>query len=190
MPKAWTRRKRLILRTAAISAFLVLIAAGTVLLKRPPEQYVPGEKMEGLTETLARSIPPDYPRVKFVDVSKEAGIDFKHFYRARSTQLPEDMGSGAAWGDYDNDGYLDLYVVNEAGPLTMSPQETAASPAHNVLYHNNGDSGVGRSGSGVGRSGGSTEAGTTGGWKFSDVSKEAGIQDKPGKGMNPMAPKS
>ncbi len=36
-----------------------------------------------------------------------------------------DWGSGCAWGDYDNDGYLDLYVTNGNSP--------------NRLYHNNGD---------------------------------------------------
>jgi hypothetical protein len=49
------------------------------------------------------------------------------------------MGSGAAWGDYDGDGWLDLYVVNQFGPLTMTPEEVAASGAHNVLYRNRGD---------------------------------------------------
>src|SRR5258708_22648371 len=64
---------------------------------------------------LARNLPSDYPRVKFIDVTEQAGIRFEHFHGVRSTQLPEDMGSGAAWGDYDGDGYPDLYVVDVAG---------------------------------------------------------------------------
>jgi hypothetical protein len=135
----WSRRQRLIVRTVVPSALFVLAVILFFVLKPSPEKYVPGERMEGLTETLARQLPSDYPRIQFVDVSEQAGIDFHHFQGTRSTQLPEDMGSGAAWGDYDNDGLLDLYVVNEAGPLTLSPDEVAASSAHNALYRNNGD---------------------------------------------------
>lgn len=118
---------------------MALVVAAVVVFQGEPEPYTPGEKIEGITDELARSIPTDHPRVTFVDVAAEAGIVFDHFQGERTTQLPEDMGSGAAWGDYDRDGWIDLYVVNEAGPLTMSPEETASSPAHNVLYRNAGD---------------------------------------------------
>jgi hypothetical protein len=51
----------------------------------------------------------------FEDVSKKAGVSdpAKHY------------GLGAVWGDYDNDGWPDLYVANDAGP--------------NYLYHNRHD---------------------------------------------------
>ncbi len=101
--------------------------------------YIPGEAIEGLTSNLSRKLPDDVPKVHFTDVSQAAGIGFRHFEGERSIQLPEDMGSGAAWGDYDNDGWEDLFVANEAGPLTMSPEEVQQSPAHCALYRNNGD---------------------------------------------------
>jgi len=135
----WSRRRRRIVYTLTASGSVILIAAAVVLFRPSPEKYVPGEKVQGLTDELSRSLPSNYPHVTFVDVAATSGIDFEHFHGYRSTQLPEDMGSGVAWGDYDGDGWVDVYVVNEAGPLTMSPDEAATSPARNALYHNRGD---------------------------------------------------
>src|SRR5712671_1736045 len=42
----------------------------------------------------------------FEEVSKKAGVDDPHHY----------YGLGVTWGDYDNDGWSDLYVANDAGP--------------------------------------------------------------------------
>jgi enediyne biosynthesis protein E4 len=44
---------------------------------------------------------------------------------------------GCAWGDYDNDGWLDLFVAN-LGPVN-SNTVTSIAPENNFLYHNNGD---------------------------------------------------
>ncbi|MEM7535188.1 MAG: FG-GAP-like repeat-containing protein [Chloroflexota bacterium] len=64
----------------------------------------------------------------FVDVSETAGITARHRGSWRMFKYNFDsgyLGVGQAWGDYDNDGWLDLYVT---GNLTDS-----------VLYHNEGD---------------------------------------------------
>ena len=135
-----SRRKQLILKYTLLSLGLVLAACGALLLaRRSSRPYVPGQTVEGITQELARNLPPDYPRVVFTDVTDQAGIHFQHFRATRSTQLPEDMGSGAAWGDYDNDGYPDLYVVDVAAPLTASAEQFAQAPGGNRLYHNNRD---------------------------------------------------
>ncbi len=126
--------------TAGVAALFLFGMIITVWINSKSQRpYRPGEKIEGLTAKLERSVPDDYPRVYFVDASAETGIVFKHFSGKRSMQLPEDMGSGAAWGDYDNDGWLDLFIANEVGPLTLTPEEIAESTAHCALYHNNGD---------------------------------------------------
>ena len=81
-----------------------------------------------------------------MDVAAAAGIEFEHRNGARGQkQLPETMGSGVAFFDYDDDGWLDLYWVNVAAPA--------------ALYHNEGNglfaertqvAGVGNSGCGMG----------------------------------------
>jgi enediyne biosynthesis protein E4 len=107
---------------------------------------------------LARpAVPSTAPQ--FVDVTAAAGIDFVHVNGASGRRYYlETYGSGAAFIDYDNDGYQDLYVVNSA-PL---PGFTVDVPPINALYHNNGD-------------------GT-----FADVSGQAGVGDR-GYGMGVCA---
>ncbi|HEX5071914.1 MAG TPA: FG-GAP-like repeat-containing protein [Gemmatimonadaceae bacterium] len=135
-----TRRRRLLL-TTAVGALLFVIGASIAALRwqRRVPAYRPGESVEGVTSELARALPADYPRVTFTDVTHAAGIDFKHFDDQRGSWLPEDMGSGAAWGDFDADGWVDLAVVNEVGSIDRSEADRARSRARTVVYHNNRD---------------------------------------------------
>ena len=74
--------------------------------------------------------------IQFVDATKQAGITFKHINGASDRQFYlETMGSGAAFLDYNNDGDLDLYIVNGA-PL---PGFETTTPPTNILYQNNGN---------------------------------------------------
>jgi hypothetical protein len=140
MPRGPSRRWRLILKHTLLSLSVVAGTVAVILVVRDrPKSYTPGEAVEGITSDLARKVPPGYQPVRFTDVTKRAGIGFTHFRGTRSTQLPEDMGSGAAWGDYDADGWLDLYLCDIAAPLTATPEEFAASPGGNRLYRNRGD---------------------------------------------------
>src|SRR5581483_6682613 len=131
------RQVRLVVAGAALFAAFAAMAAWRLLGRTAT--YRPGERVEGITAELARPIPDDHPKVAFTDVTKAAGIRYRHFSGVRTSQLPEDMGSGAAWGDYDGDGWVDLVVANEVGPLTMSEADRRASPARAQLYHNNHD---------------------------------------------------
>lgn len=55
------------------------------------------------------------PSVKFVEITKDAGINFVHDNGAYGDKLlPETMGAGAAFLDYDGDGDQDLFFVNSA----------------------------------------------------------------------------
>lgn len=72
-------------------------------------------------DSSVRNLPPDHPRIIFTDVTRQAGIDFIHSTGGRTHQLPEDMGPGVAWGDYDNDGWPDLYLATRAMGRTRRP---------------------------------------------------------------------
>ncbi len=54
-----------------------------------------------------------------------------------SVTLDGGTSAGCAWGDYDNDGWLDLFVAN-LGPVDPITRDSIA-PENNFLYHNNGD---------------------------------------------------
>jgi hypothetical protein len=75
--------------------------------------------------------------VGFTDVAASARTVFRHERGATADhRLPETMGSGLAWLDYDGDGWMDLYVV-QSGPFPPAP---AGSPAaQDRLFRNRGD---------------------------------------------------
>ncbi|HID95928.1 MAG TPA: VCBS repeat-containing protein, partial [Candidatus Latescibacteria bacterium] len=79
--------------------------------------------------------------IQFVDVTLEAGIDFVHTFGDRHlTSILETTGSGAAFLDYDNDGDLDIYLVNGSWLEGISdPEERQLEESTNRLYRNNGD---------------------------------------------------
>ena len=66
----------------------------------------------------------------------KSGITWVH-NNAHSNEryLPETVGAGCAFIDYDNDGWIDIYLVN-SGPSDFFNRGT---PLRNALYHNNHD---------------------------------------------------
>ena len=76
------------------------------------------------------------PRVNFVDITREAGIDFHHETGAVGRKwMPETMGSGCALFDYDGDDDLDILLVNS----NWWRGEERGSPPTSKLYRNRGD---------------------------------------------------
>jgi hypothetical protein len=126
--------------SAAAACFALTLFAGSL---------APGSARRAVPRTKAKASPDAGCPVVFTDVAAKAGLKFMHERGATAAhQLPETMGSGVAWLDYDNDGWMDLYVV-QSGPFPPN-----GSPrAQDRLFHNNGD-------------------GT-----FTDVTEKAGLKD-------------
>jgi hypothetical protein len=76
--------------------------------------------------------------VVFQDYSEKAGLTrWRHVMGTpEDTFIIETVGSGVALLDYDNDGWLDIYLVNGSTYNAMSGK---ASPPHAALFHNNHD---------------------------------------------------
>jgi hypothetical protein len=76
--------------------------------------------------------------VVFDDVTKAAGLD-KFLNKSGTPTKPtilETMGSGVALLDYDNDGWLDIYLLNGSTIAAIKGEET---PPRAMLLHNNHD---------------------------------------------------
>ncbi|WP_422930924.1 CRTAC1 family protein [Singulisphaera sp. PoT] len=106
-----------------------------------------------VSKAVAPAKPPEVkvealPTVKFVEITKDAGLTFKHSNGATGDKLlPETMGSGVAFLDYDGDGDQDLYFVNSSS----WPGSKSDSKPTQALYRNDGKG------------------------NFDDVTKEAGL---------------
>ena len=94
---------------------------------------VPRSEEKGLTTEM--------PEARFADVTREAGIQFAHHNGAYGEKLlPETMGGGVAFFDYDNDGAPDLLFVNSSDWPWRMQDEVAAGVNRRTtaLYHNKG----------------------------------------------------
>lgn len=78
----------------------------------------------------------------FEDVTEKAGIRFKHSFGDRHlSNIVEGSGPGGALFDYDNDGYLDIYLVNGRWLPDVNDNlgRDLRGKLFNALYHSNGD---------------------------------------------------
>jgi hypothetical protein len=137
----------------SIAAIVVAVAGGGgalfVALRAPAPVVRPARPIE--LPSARTVVPLEIPPMPFTDVTKEAGITFTHHCGAAGEKLlPETMGSGCAFFDFDNDADQDLLLVNSA-PWPWTPQSEPAAPM--TLYANDGRG------------------------KFTDVTKDVGLAE-------------
>jgi enediyne biosynthesis protein E4 len=82
--------------------------------------------------------------IRFEDATASSGIQFTHSFGSEKLgSLLESTGGGCVWFDYNNDGFLDLYVISgkplEAGMHPYPLKKAPAVAPHNHLYRNNGN---------------------------------------------------
>lgn len=130
-------------RIAFVVVVLTAVSAGAWALLRPPAVPSAPDPAKGTTPSahLAAGTEDDAPlpagvRLDFADVTREAGIDFRHFDGRTPMQYVMDQtGSGLAWLDYDRDGLADLFLVQGMAFLPPFPDP----PPTSKLYRNLGN---------------------------------------------------
>ncbi len=119
-----------LMATGAIAYFLTRPSAEKAVEKKT--QTVLPQQRETQTAKLV------IPEIPFVDVSSEAGIDYTHYDGKRGERLlPETMGGGCGFFDYDNDGDQDIIFVNSCDWPWSPSTEGQVRPTMR-LYQNDG----------------------------------------------------
>jgi hypothetical protein len=187
-----------IISTVFLLFSLFLIAA---CKKDQAPAVAPTTEVAAASPSPSASPTPPRPSgsIEFTDVTQEAGIRFKHNSGAFGKKyLPETIGAGCAFIDYDNDGWQDILLVN-----SMNWPEQKGAKSFLALYHNNKDGSftnvTGQAGLGVEMYGIGVAVGdydndgnddiyitcvgpnhlfrNLGGGKFADVTAKAGVGD-------------
>lgn len=117
---------------------VIALVVGTRHLAQPEAEIVTEDATVDLDGLLAPSDTPLPPAGRFRDITAEAGIDFVHHNGATGERLlPETMGGGVAFLDYNDDGHQDLLFVDSGSWPWDRPAE--ARPANTLrLYENDG----------------------------------------------------
>src|SRR6266700_559146 len=118
------------------AAFLVLAVPCTWAQNAPSSIVAPAIHVQAADSAPKIAV--------FTDVALELGLHFEYAASHTSRKyLIETMGSGVALFDYDNDGRLDIFVVNSAPLSDPTPKGTIPQKAGhkywNRLYHQKRD---------------------------------------------------
>lgn len=121
----------------AFVVILALVAGGIYLFIRGGKEVKPLQVTSLSAPVSAPAAAEAMPVARFTDVTRESGITFSHQSGAVGDKLlPETMGSGAAFFDFNNDDAPDIVFASGTWwPWNASPERKPATPA---LYRNDG----------------------------------------------------
>ncbi|HEY5914783.1 MAG TPA: CRTAC1 family protein [Verrucomicrobiae bacterium] len=123
----------------SLIVLVVLLAAGAGVFIAFKRRGAPARaQLTAFAPPAAPEIPrAEIPAAAFRDITRESGVTFSHCNGAYGEKLlPETMGGGVAFFDFDNDGSPDLLFVNSTyWPWHMPSGQKAPTMA---LYHNDG----------------------------------------------------
>src|SRR5882762_435823 len=152
MPFSRSRQLRCVSRVTAVQAICAILLLNSALSRQNPVEKEPvrnqqsgmstGSAHAPVKDALSRPITAggfvDGAPVIFIDVTHTAGIDRFH-HRSGGPEkrtILETPGSGVALLDYDNDGWLDIYLLNGS---TLPALKGKEAPPRAMLLHNNHD---------------------------------------------------
>jgi enediyne biosynthesis protein E4 len=150
-PRDPRRSAPLLLNALMVISTLVLVQFAPSQQSAPNNSQNPLPRASGMAtggihppvkDSHSRSITAggfvDDAPIVFVDVTRKSGLD-KFHHRSGSpekTTIIDAPGSGVALLDYDNDGWLDIYLLNGS---TVAATKGLEPPPRAMLFHNNHD---------------------------------------------------
>lgn len=125
-------------RWSAISLVMLLAIGGGAYLFIKKKPAAPPPKITRIDAPVAQSFAGiEVPDARFADVTAAAGINFVHNNGAQGDKLlPETMGGGVGFFDFDNDGDQDLLFINSTYWPGKTPTDKKPTPS--ALYENDG----------------------------------------------------
>ncbi|MFM8569974.1 MAG: CRTAC1 family protein [Pirellula sp.] len=125
-------------RSLGVIAALALLGAGIYAATRPTKEKFVERKTETALPQERKAATVEIPSIPMTDITQQSGITFVHYDGKQGERLlPETMGGGSGFLDYDNDGDQGILFVNSCDWSWNKRDESKPVPTM-CLYQNDG----------------------------------------------------